>query len=157
MSHRDLSAWVVASYSQFAGIEQRRTDSVCHNAAVVLSHGKPLRRCVYYHAGRSSQLTAHHSLIVCRSSVPSDAILLSRSRSEAPPEQVIYGLPHQSCRHRAVPAASHWPHLCPPGIEAAKAPPPPLSLVAEANSSTHRPRNIVRAMADAGAPSGRNR
>jgi hypothetical protein len=43
-------------------------------------------------------------------------------------------------------------HHRPLGVEAAKATTPPLSSVAEAKSPTHRPRNIVHAMADAGAP-----
>jgi hypothetical protein len=47
-------------------------------------------------------------------------------------------------------------HLHPPGREAAKALPPPSSRVAEANSPTHQSRNIVRAMADAGALSSCN-
>jgi hypothetical protein len=115
---------------------------------VVLSHGKPLRRCVYSRAGRSSPLTILSSrtgrrILATPSSYREAGLKRHRSRPSMvyPTRAVIIKL------FRPLVAG----HLHPPGREAAKAPPPPSSQVAEANSPTHQSRNIVRAMADAGA------
>jgi hypothetical protein len=146
--HRDWPAWASSSCSQFAGIETRHADSVCPNAAAVLSHGKSLRRCVYSHAGRSSPLTILSSRTGRRIRVTPSSYREAGPKHHRSRPSVVYPT-------RAVIIKLFRPlvagHLHPPGREAAKAPPPPSSRVAEANSPTHQSRNIVCAMADAGA------
>jgi hypothetical protein len=151
MTHRDWPAWVASSCSQFVSIEPRRADSVCPNAVVVLSHSKSLRCCVYSRAGRSFPLTVLSSRAGRRiRATPSSYREVGSKRHLSRPS-MVYPTRAVIIEMFRPPVAGH---LHPPAIEAAKAPPPPLSLVAEANSPTHRLRNIVRAMADAGAPSG---